>query len=116
VTPKHRDFNPPTTMSPKKTILKELTRVHSDRGETVLTRPTSIPGFQNRPAEYQKAVNKLLQERLIQGKKDDEGHMAIGLNTHRITDVRRAIRPLWQHPAMWLLTAVLLLATAGLVA
>ena len=44
------------------------------------------------------------------------GHMAIGLNAHRIPDVRRAIRPLWQRPAMWLVTAVLALATAGLVA
>jgi hypothetical protein len=103
-------------MSPRKNILKELTRVHADRGEAVLTRPASIPGFQERPAEYQKAVNKLLQERLIQGQKDDHGHMAIGLNTHRIRDVRRAIRPMWQHPALWLLTAVLALATAGLVA
>ena len=103
-------------MSPRKTILRELTRVHAAQGEAILTRPTSIPGFQDRPTEYQKAVNKLLQERLIQGQKGDDGHMTIGLNTHRITDVRRAIRPLWQRPAMWLVTAMLVLATAGLVA
>ncbi|MEJ2204453.1 MAG: hypothetical protein P8170_10110 [Gemmatimonadota bacterium] len=103
-------------MSPRKTILKELARIHANGGAAVFTRPASIPGFGDRPAEYQKAVNKLLQERLIQGQKDDDGRMAIGVNEHRITEVQRAIRPVWQRPALWLATVVLLLATAGLVA
>jgi hypothetical protein len=103
-------------MSPRKTILRELARYRDSHGTEALTRPTTIQGFEARPSEYQKAVNQLLQDRLIQGQKDDDGHMAIGLNTHRLGDVQRELRPVWRHPALWLVTAVLILATAGLVA
>ena len=86
-------------MSPRKTILRELSRNH-ESAET-FTRPSAIRGFSEQPEKYQKAVNELLQARLVEGRKDDEGHMTIALNEHRMRDVRREIRPLWASPALW---------------
>jgi hypothetical protein len=54
-------------------------------------------------------VNGLLQARLIEGAKDEDGHLAIALNPHHLDAVRREIRPLWGHPAFW---AILLLGLA----
>ena len=94
-------------MSPKKTILRELART----GEDQYTRPSSIRGFNEAPEKYQKAVNELLRERLLEGRKDEEGHMAIAINAHRRKDVDRHLRPVWAHPALW--AAVLVIAAIG---
>ncbi len=61
-----------------------------------------MPGFGQKPSKYQEAVNGLLSERLIDGKKDDEGHMAIALNPHRIDTIRRELRPWFARRALWL--------------
>ncbi len=101
-----------TPMSPRKTILRELSRHHDLKGRDALTRPSEIPGFTDRPADYQKAVNQLLQDRLIQGRTDDEGRLTIGINDHRAQEVRKEMRPVWMHPGVWvLLVAVLAAAT-----
>lgn len=103
-------------MSPRKTILRELTRTLDQEGPEALTRPETIRGFKDKPADFQKAVNKLLGDRLIEGRKDDEGRMAISVNDHRLAEVRRELRPLWAHPSLWLTAAVVLVALYGLVA
>ncbi len=103
-------------MSPRKTILRELTRTRDRDGPEALTRPATIEGFAGRPAEYQKAVNQLLQDRLIEGRKDEEGRMAVSVNDHHLTEVRRELRPIWAQPTLWLTAAVLLLAVVGLAA
>jgi hypothetical protein len=99
-------------MSPKKTILRELSRQLEQRGSEALTRPSRIPGFDKDPERFQKAVNRLLQDRLVEGRKDDEGHMALALNSHRIGDVRRELRPVWARPAVWAVV-VLLVVVVG---
>ncbi len=97
-------------MSPKKTILRELARVD----ENQYTRPSSIRGFSEAPEKYQKAVNELLQERLLEGRKDDEGHMAIAINQHGRKEVDRHIRPVWAHPAIWAVLVAIVAIGAGL--
>lgn len=97
-------------MSPKKTILRELSR----SGENQYTRPSTLPGYNQAPDKYQKAVNELLSERLLEGRKDDEGHMAIAINQHRRKDVDRQIRPVWAHPAVWAAVLVIVAIGAGL--
>jgi hypothetical protein len=97
-------------MSPKKTILRELARA----GEDQYTRPSTIRGFSEAPEKYQKAVNELLQERLLEGRKDDEGHMAIAINQHRRKDVDRRLRPAWAHPAVWAAFVLIAVIGAGL--
>jgi len=105
-----------TPMSPRQTILRELSRHHERNGHDTLTRPSEIAGFAERPADYQKAVNQLLQDRLIQGRTDDEGRLTIGINDHRAADVRKAIRPVWLHPGAWVVLVAVLAAAATLVA
>jgi hypothetical protein len=101
-------------MTPKKTILRELSRAYDPSSASKHVRPATITGFSAEPERYQKAVNELLQARLIEGRRDDEGHMAIALNAGRMDDVRRHLRPAWAHPAFWM-TAILLGAVgAGL--
>ncbi len=97
-------------MSPRRTILRELSRVQGNG----LTRPNSIRGFAKRPAQYQAAVNALLQERLINGTKDDDGRLAISLNEHRIADVKRELRPWFARPVTWV--AAFALIAIGLAA
>ncbi len=99
-------------MSPRKTILKTLDQIHEDDGAGRYTRPSTLPGYGGKATKYQEAVNVLLKDRLIDGKKDEEGRMAIALNPHRLTDVRRELRPWFARPAMWFAVV----ATAGLVA
>lgn len=104
-----------TLMSPKKAILRELSRAHEESAEGQShRRPSTITGFSNDPEKYQKAVNELLQARLVEGKKDDEGHMTIALNEHRIRDVKKELRPIWAHPALWAAVFVLVAIGAGL--
>lgn len=98
-------------MTPKKTILTELSRTYDPSGSTTHVRPATIAGFSAEPEKFQKAVNELLRDRLIEGRRDDEGHMAIALNAQRMDDVRRHLRPPWAHPALW--AAVVLLGAVG---
>jgi hypothetical protein len=98
-------------MTPKKTILRELSRAYDPSQRTAHVRPATISGFSAEPERYQKAVNELLRARLIEGRKDDEGHMAIALNAQRMEDVRRQLRPAWAHPAIW--AAAILLSAVG---
>lgn len=98
-----RPHESPKRMSPRKTILKELSRAE---GPTY-TRPSEITGFSAAPDKYQKAVNELLSDRLLEGRKDDEGRMTIAINEHRRADVAKEIRPIWAHPAVWTLAVVL---------
>jgi len=100
-------------MSPRRTILRELSRAESEAGP-VFTRPSSIAGFSEAPEKYQRAVNDLLRSRLLEGKKDDEGHMTIAINQHRRSDVKRELRPIWAHPAIWAVIVVLAAVGAGL--
>lgn len=100
-------------MSPKKTILKTLAAQQADDGAGKLVRPTTIPGFSREPEKYQRTINALLKERLIEGAKDPEGHLAISLNAHRARDIRRELRPLWARPAFLALFA-LFAAAAGM--
>jgi len=102
-------------MSPRKKILRELSRHYQTQGGEALTRPAEIDGFSERPADFQKAVNKLLQDRLIQGQPDAEGRLSIALNGPRVADVHKEIRPFWLRPSLWMAAAVVLVATFGLV-
>ena len=100
-------------MLPRKTILRELSKAGASSG-TSYTRPSSIRGFSEAPEKYQKAVNELLQARLVEGRKDDEGHMTIAINEHRLQEVRRELRPLWARPSLWVAVVVLMAVGAGL--
>lgn len=88
-------------MSARRTILREL-RKRYDEGAARYTRPSSIPGFTDKPSRYQGAVNRLLQERLINGTKDEDGRLAIALNEHRLADVFKELRPWFARPATWM--------------
>ena len=104
-------------MSPKKTILRELAKAHDQGGEGPShKRPATIAGFSDDPEKFQKAVNDLLQARLVEGKPNDEGHMTIALNAHRLSDVRRELRPVWARPGVWALLAIVAAVGASLVA
>lgn len=103
-------------MSPRKTILRELAHTRDQNGSQAFTRPSTIKGFDAKPAEYQKAVNKLLGDRLIEGRTDEEGRITISVNDHRLAEVQKELRPVWAQPGMWLTAAVLLVAVFGLVA
>jgi hypothetical protein len=74
-------------VSPRKTILRELNQLHSDEGNRRYARPSAIPGFGEQPSRFREAVNGLLNERLIDGMKDEEGRMAIALDPHRLDTV-----------------------------
>jgi len=99
-------------MSPRKTILRELSRQYEREGAERYTRPSAITGFVGEREKYQKAVNDLLHARLVKGRKDDEGHMAIALNGKRWSDIRRELKHLWARPALWAVI-VLVLAAVG---
>ena len=102
-------------MSPRKTILRELSRAREQGGKRAsFSRPSKISGFADEPEKYQKAVNELLQSRLVEGRKDDEGHMTIALNSRRLQDVRRELRPIWARPTVWTVIAILIAVGAGL--
>ena len=104
-------------MSPKKAVLKALSEKHKNNGPERLVRPAAIPGFQEAPEKFQKTINHLLSERLIEGVKDDEGRMALALNSHRVREVQKVLRPVWAHPAfIALLAAMAALAGWGFMA
>lgn len=88
-------------MSPRKTILRELSRSYDVHGTPGFTHPATIAGFERAPEKFQKAVNQLLSDRLIEGRKDDDGRMAIAINGHKIQEVRKELRPLWANPLLW---------------
>ena len=92
-------------MSPKKTILKALSNHHESHGPGAQIRPSSIPGFEKEPEKYQKTINALLKDRIIEGAKDAEGRLAISLNTHRQKEIRRILRPVWARPFLLALLA-----------
>jgi len=94
-------------MSPRKTILKELTNVRSE-DEKRYTRPRTITGFEGQPSKYQSAVNELLKDRLIDGVKDEGGQMAIAINEHRLAEVRKELRPWFARPIAWLATVAVI--------
>ena len=100
-------------MSPRKTILRELSQAHGDEGPTH-THPATIAGFSEDPAKYQKAVNELLQARLVEGHKDDDGRLAIAINRHRMAEVKKELRPIWAHPAVWAVITLMIAVGAGL--
>lgn len=100
-------------MSARRTILREL-RKRQDEGTDRYMRPASIPGFAERPGRYQDAVNRLLQERLINGTKDEEGRLAITLNAHRIGDVHKELRPWFARPATWMVIVLMAVVAAGI--
>ena len=101
-------------MSPRKTILRELAHARDQNGSEAFTRPSTITGFDQNPAEYQKAVNKLLGDRLIEGRTDEEGRITLSVNDHRLTEVKKELRPVWAQPGVWLTAAVVLIAAFGL--
>ena len=96
-------------MSPRKTILREVSRAASGPSRTYV-RPDTIPGFQAEPRKYQMAVNELLSDRLLEGRKDEEGHMAIKINEHRREDVEKELRPVWARPTLWMVVVVFAMA------
>ena len=98
-------------MSPKKTILRTLADSHDRTSGTAYTRPAEIPGFPRDPERFQQAVNALLKDRLIEGRRDEEGRMTVAVNPHRLADVQRVLRPVWAHPALW--GAMVLLGALG---
>jgi hypothetical protein len=97
-------------MSPKKAVLKALSESMESNGPESLVRPATIPGFNQAPEKYQKTINDLLKDRLIEGMKDDEGRMALAINTHRMQEIRRELRPVWAHPAVLALMALAMVA------
>lgn len=88
-------------MSPKKIILQTLHGAYQENPADPYTRPAQIPGFERDPGAFQKAVNDLLKSRLIEGRRDGDGHMTVAINGHRMAEVDRHLRPLWAHPAVW---------------
>lgn len=98
-------------MSARTMILRELSARH-ERGDLGYLRPAAINGFTDQPSRYQEAVNQLLQERLINGTKDDEGRLAIGLNTHRIAEVKKELRPVYARAGVWVACLVVVIAVA----
>ena len=97
-------------MSPRKTILRELARANAG-AETQYIRPSTLPGYEQEPEKFQKAVNQLLSDRLLEGRKDEEGRMAIAINQHRRKDVEKEIKPVWANPLLWI--AAVLATAAG---
>ena len=70
--------------------------------------------FETAPDKYQKAVNALLKDRLLEGRRDDEGRMTIAINEYRRADIRRELRPIWAHPAIWATLVLMVAAGASL--
>jgi len=99
-------------MSPRKQILRTLSQLREQEGESALLRPATIAGFSENPEKFQRAVNELLKDRLIDGMKDAEGRMALTLNSQRVVDVRKEIRPVWARPALWAMVTLVVAVVA----
>lgn len=95
-------------MSSRRTILRELRKRHAE-GAGRYTRPATIPGFNANPGRYQRAINRLLQERLINGTKDEDGRLAVALNEHRLGDVSKELRAWFARPVAWVAAALALM-------
>ena len=95
-------------MTPRKTILRELDRLHTTRGPDATTAVKALPGFDSENPKFTAAVNRLLQDRLVNGLKGEDGAMALSLNASRMREVKRELRPWYAHPGVWAL-----LMTAG---
>jgi len=93
-------------MSVRRAILRDLNGRHQ-AGDGAYVRPVNITGFSAQPSQYQTAINALLQDRLINGTKDGDGHMAIALNANRMADVRKELRAWYVRPTAWLVAAVI---------
>ncbi len=101
-------------MSSRKTILRELNQLHAGEGNGRYTRPSAMRGFGQDPSRYQRAVSGLLEERLIEGKKDEEGRVVIALNPGRLATVQRELRPWFARPTIWLGAIVVAALVAAL--
>ena len=98
-------------MSPRKTILRELTRT----GPGTYTRPSELPGFKSKPPKYREAVNALLKDQLISGSQDKDGKLVVTLNGQNSSRVRRELRPWFARPVVWgTLMGIAALAAVGL--
>jgi hypothetical protein len=76
---------------------------------------TTDAGFDPGDPKHTHAVNQLLKDRLINGVKAPDGGMAIALNTGNLTAVRRALRPWYADPRLWMMAVIVGgLGTAGL--
>lgn len=101
-------------MSPRKSILRHLKRVH-EQDPDGFTTPREIAGFDPGDPKHTQAVNQLLKDRLINGVKAPDGGMAIALNTGNLTAVQRALRPWYADPRLWMMAVIVGgLGTAGL--
>lgn len=98
-------------MSPRRTILREL-RKRRDESAERYTRPAAIPGFTNNPSRFQEAINRLLQERLINGTKDEDGRLAVAINEHRLADVSKELRAWFARPVAWIAAVLALVILA----
>jgi len=101
-------------MSPKKAILQALKGAESAQPQSSV-RPPTIPGYSDQPERFQRAVNELLQARLVEGRRDADGHMTLALNHHRRADVDRILRPVWTRPGLWAGLALVAALSAWLV-
>ncbi len=99
-------------MSPKKTVLRHLTELHEETGAEQYTHPGDIRGFDPEDSRCKEAVNQLLRDRYINGRKGPDGGMVIALNVTRLRDVRREIRPWFATPLLWV--GIALIAATGI--
>lgn len=101
-------------MSPRKSILRHLESAHEQDPNTYTT-PRDITGFDPADPKHTQAVNQLLKDRLINGVKAPDGGMAIALNAVKISAVRKALRPWYADPRLWMMAFIVGgLGTAGL--
>lgn len=101
-------------MSARRTVLRDLNGRHQT-GNGAYTRPVNIAGFSAKPAQYQAAINTLLQERLINGTKDGDGHLAIALNENRLADVKKELRAWYVRPVAWVAAIALVAVIIAIV-
>lgn len=99
-------------MSPKKTVLRYLADLHEERGAEEYTHPGEIHGFDPDDMRCVTAVNELLRDRYINGRKGPDGSMEIALNTTRIREVKKELRPWYAMPVLWI--GILLIAATGI--
>jgi hypothetical protein len=99
-------------MSARKRILRELDRLYGGDGSGRYARPSAIAGFTAHEAKYRAAVNQLLQDRMIDGMRGPDGHIVIALNSHRLSDVRKELRPWWASPLFWTIGTLIVGLTA----